>query len=141
MRCSQSTIPLRCPGTRSAKPAHTSSLCPSFQGAHTSHCQHCNIDHTIATPARSCHVASTPPHLPNAHRPLCVLLLVPNTTCTTVSVVICTIHRTQEWKRVIREWEEDFEKKTGARPEVSDKQVVRSYYDYYRRLKVLLDAA
>lgn len=66
-------------------------------------------------------------------------MFIPDT-CTTALVVVCTTCKIQEWKRVIREWEEDFEIKTGARPDVSDKQVVRSYYDYYRRLKALLDA-
>ncbi|CAN0272365.1 unnamed protein product, partial [Hapterophycus canaliculatus] len=41
-------------------------------------------------------------------------------------------------KRVIRIWEEDFDKTHGYPPRVSDKQLVRSYYEYYRRLKDLL---
>ena len=44
----------------------------------------------------------------------------------------------QQWKRVIRGWEEDFEKVNGGPPGVSDKQIVRSYYDCYRGLKLLL---
>ena len=44
----------------------------------------------------------------------------------------------QQWKRVIRGWEEDFEKVNGGPPGVSDKQIVRSYYEYYRGLKLLL---
>lgn len=36
---------------------------------------------------------------------------------------------------MIRVWEEDFEKAHGHPPGVSDKQLVRSYYEFYRRLK------
>lgn len=42
---------------------------------------------------------------------------------------------TKQWKRVIRVWEGGFERETGSPPEVSDKQLVRSYYEYYRRLR------
>eukprot|EP00752_Nemacystus_decipiens_P006839 g6141.t1 len=41
----------------------------------------------------------------------------------------------KQWKRVIRVWEADFERQTGSPPGVSDKQLVRSYYESYRRLK------
>lgn len=45
---------------------------------------------------------------------------------------------TKQWKRVIRVWEGDFERQTGSPPGVSDKQIVRSYYEYYRRLRDVL---
>ncbi|CAM9395880.1 unnamed protein product [Ectocarpus sp. 12 AP-2014] len=44
----------------------------------------------------------------------------------------------KQWKRAIRVWEGDFERRTGNPPGVSDKQLIRDHYDYYQRLRDLV---
>ena len=44
----------------------------------------------------------------------------------------------QQWKRVIREWEAEFEERNGTAPDAGDKQAIRSYYECYGSLGQLI---